>query len=469
MREVVNQGIRLVAGRRATGGDILRGNGVQHRAEGEPLRRPGVRLGLGLLYLVNHVGKGKQGLVDAHDRQLPGPQLVIQLRHVCRPPKSRPRIGIDRVADVDLGHLLRPVGPHLQPRDAVCRLEAQLSLGCFGKGEGSLQMLVKPQRPRDGELRREAVVHVRREGVADNLVRDQLSGAVGVVHDAVEVVGGAEPEERRFDVRGVRLESQRRLKHLHVAFRRLLSHLREQRPRLRPETRSADRGCSGPHPAVAAGDVHGEAAPHRVAVHTELVGVDFRLLLQERQAPSGPQGEQVPIVVSGRVERVDGLVAGLEGEVARHVPLCWIDRPPVGVWVAVPGPFHLAPAPIHRQAGVSPPGVKLGLVERRALPATVQIEQRRRLLRPLREGVKRGQACRDALERADVKRDGAGHDPVLFPLPHELGVERVVPGIEVGKQLRDRGGGLRLGGDKGERQQADDADQNASVHVIASP
>ena len=208
-------------------------------------------------------------------------------------------------------------------------------------------MLVKPQRPCDGELRREAVVHVRREGVADNLVRDQRSGAVGVVHDAVEVVGRAEPEERRLDARGVRFESQRRLKHLHIAVGRLHSHLREERPWLRAKARSADRGCRGPHPAVAPGDVDGEAASHRVPIHTELVGVDFRLLLQKRQAPSGPEGEQVPIVVSGRVERIDGLVAGREGEVARHVFLCWIDRPPIGVWVAVLGSFHLAPAPVH--------------------------------------------------------------------------------------------------------------------------
>ena len=108
-------------------------------------------------------------------------------------------------------------------------------------------------------------------------------------------------------------------------------------------------------------------------------------------------------------------------------------------------------------------------MERRALPAAVQVEQRRRLPRPLREGVKRGQACRGALERANVKRDGAGHDPVGLPLPHELGVEGVFAGIEIGKQLRDRGGGLRLGGHKGERQQADDAEQNASVHARSSP
>ena len=98
-------------------------------------------------------------------------------------------------------------------------------------------------------------------------------------------------------------------------------------------------------------------------------------------------------------------------------------------------------------------------MQRRALPATVQIEQCRRLLRSLREGVKRGQACRGALERADVKRDGAGHDPIGLPLPHQLGIERVFAGIEVGKQLRDRGGGLRLGGGNGERQQAGDEDR----------
>ena len=106
-------------------------------------------------------------------------------------------------------------------------------------------------------------------------------------------------------------------------------------------------------------------------------------------------------------------------------------------------------------------------MERRALPATVQIEQSRRLLRPLREGVKRGQACRGALECANVKRDGAGDDPVGLRLPHQLDVEGVFTGIDVGKQLRDRGGGLRLGGDKGERQQAGDADQNASVHPFS--
>jgi hypothetical protein len=49
-----------------------------------------------------------------------------------------------------------------------------------------------------------------------------------------------------------------------------------------------------------------------MSVHAELIGINFRLLFEKRQATSGSQREEIPVVVAGRLERIKVLFAGLE-------------------------------------------------------------------------------------------------------------------------------------------------------------
>lgn len=54
-------------------------------------------------------------------------------------------------------------------------------------------------------------------------MRDEFAGAIGVVHDPVEVVRRSQPQQRGFDVRGTRLEADGRIEQVHITVRRLLS------------------------------------------------------------------------------------------------------------------------------------------------------------------------------------------------------------------------------------------------------
>ena len=250
----------------------------------------------------------------------------------------------------------------------------QLRVRRLRKGEAPLEVLVEPERPRHGELRCEAMVHVRGKGVPDVLMRDQPAGAVGVVHDPVEVVGRSQPEQRGLDVRSIRLETDGRIEQLHVAVRRLHPHLRQQWPGFGAKTRSADGRGRGLHPVVRPGNAHGQVAAHRVSVNAQAAGIDFRLLLQERQGASGSQREHVPVVVPGRLERIEVLLAGLEVEVTRHVLLRGIDRSPIRVRVALPGVLHFSAAPIDRETGVTPLGMELDLVQKGSLAPAVNVQ-----------------------------------------------------------------------------------------------
>ena len=203
------------------------------------LGRAGVGFGLVLLQRVDDVGEGKERQPDAQDRQLGRPRAVL-LRRRGRPPEPRPWVGIDRVVDLDLGHRLGRIRRDVQFGSVVAGGEDQLRVRRFRDGERLFEMLVEPQRPRDGELRGEAVVHVRGERVPHVLVWDQLAGAVRVVHDAVEVVRRTEPEQWSRDIGGVRLESQGLIEQLHVAVLCLWPVLRQKGPRLRPKPRPAN-------------------------------------------------------------------------------------------------------------------------------------------------------------------------------------------------------------------------------------
>ena len=67
---------------------------------------------------------------------------------------------------------------------------------------------------------------------------------------------------------------------------------------------------------------------------------------------------------------------------------------------------------------------------------------------PLGEGEEARHPSRLAFERADVVSDVAINDAVLLPLPHDLGIEGILSGIEVGPQFLDRAGSFRLVGGK---------------------
>ena len=113
----------------------------------------------------------------------------------------------------------------------VFRVKNQLRVWSLRKAKTPLEVLVKPEGPRYGEIRCEPMVHVRGEREPNVLMRDQLAGAVGVVHDPVEIVGRSQPEQRGFDMRSIRLEADGPLEQLHVTVRPLQRHLWQQRPR----------------------------------------------------------------------------------------------------------------------------------------------------------------------------------------------------------------------------------------------
>ena len=73
---------------------------------------------------------------------------------------------------------------------------------------------------------------------------------------------------------------------------------REERPRLRSESRSAYGRGGRFHASVAAGNVDREVSTHRMAIDTEPFGIDFGLLLKKRQTTAG--AERARIMSEGR-------------------------------------------------------------------------------------------------------------------------------------------------------------------------
>ena len=208
-----------------------------------------------------------------------------------------------------------------------------------------------------------------------------------------------------------------------------------------------------------------------MTVNPQTVGINFRLLLQKRQATSGPQREPVPVVVPGRLERIKVLFAGLEVEVTRHVLLRGIDRSPIGVGIPCFAVLHFTTAPIDRQASVATLGIELDLVQNGSLTSAVEMEQARQLLGSLWEAEERRHACRFFPERADVEGKVAINDPALLPLPNDLGVEGLLPGIKVSPQSLDRswgcswGWGFRLvGGEVGGRKRGEENRNDPNAH-----
>lgn len=113
---------------------------------------------------------------------------------------------------MNVGHRLRRIGRDLQFGNVVVCRQHELRVGRLWKGEAPLEILIEPEWPCDSELRCEPMVHVRsEEGSSDVLVRDQLAGAVSVIHDPVEIIGRSHPQQRRFNERSIRLEADGRI------------------------------------------------------------------------------------------------------------------------------------------------------------------------------------------------------------------------------------------------------------------
>ena len=68
-------------------------------------------------------------------------------------------------------------------------IEHQFYLWSFRKGKASLQVLIKPEGPRDREGRRKTVVQVRSKTVTPVPVRYQRTGTKRIVHILVKVIG----------------------------------------------------------------------------------------------------------------------------------------------------------------------------------------------------------------------------------------------------------------------------------------
>jgi hypothetical protein len=146
--------------------------------------------------------------------------------HLGAAPEAGAGIGIDAVKDLDAGHGQRfRIRPHAQHRHFVVRFEAEFALRCVRQGGAAFEIVIEPQRHGDGDLGREAVIHVRRPTVARGLVFDERVGAIHVVHPAVEIVRGAAMQNRALDARRVALEAQRALEDLDVALDLLLLRL----------------------------------------------------------------------------------------------------------------------------------------------------------------------------------------------------------------------------------------------------
>ncbi len=191
----------------------------------------------------------------------------------------------------------------------------------------------------------------------------------------------SEPEQRGLDVRRIRLEAEGRIEQLHVAVRNLLSLFRQKRPRLGAKTRPAGRRGGDFDTVIRTGDVDGRGCRPSNG-RRRRAGRD--------RPPAAAPGKSAPVWLPASADtsccceatrtgsRI--LLAGLQVEIAGHVLLSRIDGSPIGVGIAVSGVFHLPAAPVDRQAGVAPFSVELDFVQKRPLPAAMQVQQARQLV-----------------------------------------------------------------------------------------
>jgi hypothetical protein len=294
------------------------------------------------------------------------------------------------------------------------------------------------------------VVEAGSPGIPQRLARNQGVRPVDVVHPAVEIVGAAAVEHGAGDPRGIVFEGERAAIELDIA---LNPGLRRRRAvgklvRLPPPALPADRRDGRLYPLVAAGEIHREVAPHRVAVDPQPIRIDLGLPFEKGEAPAAAECEQIPVVVLGMLTVFVKLQrAGQQRGIALHIALRGIDGAPIGVGLPGLGVLDgidrpIAPpptAPVDRQRRVAPIREKLDFRQRRPLAAAVNVHHGRELSLGRRgKAVDRGHPGRRALEVADEKPNVAIHPTVLPPLPDHLRLERILLRVEVGPERLDR-------------------------------
>lgn len=247
--------------------DLRRAVRVQQRADADFGDGFGVagdlRQGFGLRQCVVNVREGEERRVERVEWQL-GDVAFGLVMHVCTAPEAGTRIGIDAVVDLHAGHGQRfRIRPHTQHGHVVVRFEAELALRCVRQSGAAFEIVVEPQRHRDGDLRREAVIHVRHPTVARGLFFDERVGTIHVVHPAVEVVRGAAMQDRALDARRVALETECAFENLDIAFDPiLLVRAAEELMRLPPPALTTDGRHRGLHAIIGTRDIHREIPAH---------------------------------------------------------------------------------------------------------------------------------------------------------------------------------------------------------------
>ena len=208
------------------------------------------------------------------------------------------------------------------------------------------------------------------------------------------------------------------------------------------EARSADHRHHRLQPLID-GDVGGDVAAHRIAGEADLLGIDLRLLLQERDRPTTREGQQEPVPVSRTDHRIDGVLVRqqiqlrplAQGAGIELRSLAGIDLAPVRVLLDLLDDLPTAPVDIERR--VSLLGEVGAAFTLRPLPTAMRPHECGALRHAFGKGVKRRNASVRPLERSDLEKDVAGNDAILLPFLNDLRLKGIFPGIHILPEIHD--------------------------------
>ncbi len=273
-----------------------------------------------------------------------------------------------------------------------------------------------------------AVVEVRRHAQAQERVGDAAPVPRHIIHVRVEVVGRREPERRRAQPGDVGILRDRRQSEWRGLGTLASRHLVERRGQV---AGSAAGGHRRLHALIDAGEMGGEATAHRVAIDAEAGGVDLRLALQEGQAAAGGERDQEPVVVTGRIDRIEGEGVGLgaAGKVIDRITLGrmgGVECAPVGIEAVVElaiGEGHLVATPVEREARVATLRVGHDRREIRGLAAAMDMHQSGQGRGAFRKGIERRDSRRLTFEYAHTVADDLAGNAVDLPGLRHLDLE----------------------------------------------
>ncbi len=100
------------------------------------------------------------------------------------------------------------------------------------------------------------MVQMRRKRVA-NVARNEFASPIGVIHDAMKIIGGSQPQQGCVYSRRVRLKAERIAEECNIAFDSVAILLWQQRPRKGSEALSTGRRCSDFDAVIGTGNVNG--------------------------------------------------------------------------------------------------------------------------------------------------------------------------------------------------------------------